>query len=173
MALARYEREKETTIGQGNCAFNAFALALCDPAVFSQIERSLQSANENADGRFSQFIYSASETLRVDASWAAVKKELLRLHEADKHQLQNKIAPILRQLSIDIAVYSPDAVFLKSQTVVQLVSAYSDYQRNKLGKQVTSPDDIFSRHSYITDKFYEVYYGKEKDKLQRPLELIY
>lgn len=167
MALARYEREKESTIGQGNCAFNAFTLALCDPSVLSQIERSLHAANEHPDERFNQFIHSASESLRVAANWAAVRKELLRLREVDKHQLQNKIAPILRQLSIDIAVYSPDAVFLKSQTVVQLVSAYSDYQRNKLGKQVTSTDDIFSRHSYITDKFYEVYYGKEKDKLQR------
>lgn len=167
MALARYEREKESTIGQGNCAFNAFTLALCDPAVFSQIERALQSANENVNERFSQFIHSASEILRIDANWAAVRKELLRLREVDKQKLQHKIAPILRQLSIDIAVNSPDAVFLKSQTVVQLVSAYGDYQRNKLGKQVTSIDDIFSRHSFITDKFYEVYYGKEKDKLQR------
>lgn len=167
MALARYEREKESTIGQGNCAFNAFTLALCDPAVFSQIERSLQSDNEECNERFNQFIHSAAESLRVEANWAAVKKELLRLREVDKQKLQNKIAPILRQLSIDIAVYSPDAVFLKSQTVVQLVSAYGDYQRNKLGKQVTSVDDIFSRHSFITDKFYAVYYGQEKDKLQR------
>lgn len=167
MALAKYEREKEFTLGQGNCAFNAFTLALCDSAVFSQIERSLSAANENIDARFHQFIFAAAVSLDVDPNWAAVKKELLRLREHDKSTLQYKISPVLRQLTADIAAYSPDAVFIKSGTVSQFVGTYHDYERKKMGKQVTAQDDMFSRHTFITDKFYEVYYGKEKDKLQR------
>lgn len=167
MALARYEREKEQTIGEGDCAFNAFTLALCDPAVFSQIERSIKSAGEDINLRFETFILHVSQTLDVDAAWDAVKAELLRLHQDDKDKLQRSIAPIMRMLSINIARTSHDAVYLKSETVDKLVSVYNDYARKKTGKTVTNQDDIFSRHRFITDKFYEIYWGQNKDKMDR------
>ena len=167
MALARYEREKELTIGEGDCAFNAFTLALCDPSVLSQIERSVKSSGTDINLRFETFILHTSQALDVDATWDAVKAELLRLRDKDKEKLQRRIAPIMRMLSIDIARNSPDAVFLKSETVDKLVSVFNDYVRKKIGKQVTTHDDIFSRHSFITDKFYDVYWDRSKDKMAR------
>ena len=165
MALARYGREKEYTIGEGDCAFNAFTLALCQPVVLSQIERSIKSANQDINIRFQDFILNAAETLGTDVSWDAVKTALLRLRKNRHEELQRHIAPIMRQLSIDIARNSTDAILLKARTVDKLGSVFNDYLRKKRNKPVTSPDDIFSRHGFITNKFYEVYSGKDKDKL--------
>jgi len=167
MALARYGRDKEVTLGKGDCAFNAFVLALSNHSVLNQIERAIADEKDNIDELFQDFVVPASVALNVNPDWKSVKSELLRLHDADKEGLQNKIAPVMRKLSIDIAMYSPDAVFLKSKTVAPLVSAYGDYQRSKQGKEAHHLDDIFSRHTFITNKFYEVYYLRNKDKTQR------
>jgi hypothetical protein len=156
MALARLNRTAEHTEGAGNCAFNAFALGLCTPQVFSQIERSVEAAKNNMDQRFAGFIRRVSEVLRVERNWVSVKTALLNLSSKEKVKLQSVLAPILRELSISIALNPADDIFHRGQTVVHLMSVFRDYRRKFCGKEAKQTDDVFSRHPFITRKFRKV-----------------
>ena len=49
MALARLNRKIEHTEGEGNCAFNAFSLALCDIEVLDHIEEYFSHSREEIE----------------------------------------------------------------------------------------------------------------------------
>ncbi len=103
MALERLNRVKEKTLGQGNCAYHAFALGLCHSSVLNLIEKRLLERQISPDKRFKRFIHLAANALGVAVEWKAVKERLLYLRIYDKELLQTQLAPVLRNLSIDIA----------------------------------------------------------------------
>lgn len=150
MALARLKRKIEHTEGEGNCAFHAFALALCNRQVFSQIERSVYAAHTEPDVRFAGFIKRVAGKLNVNPRWRSVTRALLALREEDSRELQFILAPILRELSINIARDPADSAYHTLQTVEPMMGAFDAYCRNK------SDDDIFIKHNFIKMKFDEV-----------------
>src|SRR5689334_5053960 len=89
------------TIGDGNCAFNAFVLALCEPSMLDQIEKKHQDNGWDIDNELKEFIAQASAALGLlpegdNFNWAELKAELLRLGQLDLRELQLKLAPVLR-----------------------------------------------------------------------------
>lgn len=153
MALARLRRETERTEGAGNCAFYAFTLGFCHSKIFSQLEISVLASKTTPDKRFKRFIRHVAVALKVTADWESVKKEMLRLRYADSVKLQHLVAPVLRELAIDLAIKPADAEFHYKQTEIYLESAFRDYYRLYRGKHATRSDDIFDRHAFIKEEF--------------------
>lgn len=119
--LFRDERKKEhddftreNALGDGNCAFNAFILAITNKAVLEGIEEFLNRDSEalTPDFALAPFIRPVAEKLGIDllkieenkeenAQWNAIKDALLKLRTSDKIKLQKDLAPIMRQLAMD------------------------------------------------------------------------
>lgn len=160
MALARLKRKIEKTEGAGNCAFHAFALALCNASVFRQIELSVRAADAEPNERFAGFIKRVAGKLRVNADWKSVTAALIELREKNSYQLQYTLAPILRELSINLARDPIDSVFHTQQTIPSFMGAFDAYCTDTPG------DDIYLKHEFIKDKFYEVRHATQ-DELTR------
>ena len=155
MALARLNRVTEATEGAGNCAFNAFALGFCDARVLAQVERAVKASGTTPDARFKRFIQHVASALSVECRWSAVASALLTLRDEDKVKLQSVLAPILRDMSINLALKAADGLFHFQQTLEPFMSAYSDYTCGRNGGALAR-DDIFLRHDFITKKFREM-----------------
>lgn len=156
MALNRLNREIEDAARDGNCAFNAFALALCDEYTLYLIERSLQSKHQNPDVCFHQFILAVAEVFNIPANWKEVKQELLQCRKTNKVGLQKKLAPVLRNLCIDLAEDPARYVYHQNLLYSHFLEAFSQY-RNR------SEDDLFARHQFIKHKFYEVIHSTDSE----------
>jgi hypothetical protein len=166
MALARLKRQPEKTVGKGNCAFNAFALALCDKYVFLQIEQSIRAAGKDPDVRFAGFIRQVAERLKITNDWQSVKTALLQLRADNPVELQAVLAPILRERSMIIALDPIEYVRHIDQTYQPLISAFDDFRLRYSGNDIVNNDDIFSRHRFIQDKFDDVCRVESDDVLQ-------
>lgn len=89
----------EDTFGDGNCAFNAFALGFCQPEVINQIQYDIR------DIEFVNFYVSIADQLKINPDWETVKKELIKLRLGDKEQLrklQRVLAPCFRELAYNL-----------------------------------------------------------------------
>ncbi len=156
MALAGLRRKTEATEGAGNCAFNAFTLGLCNAKILSQLEQTVRATHTTPDLRFKRFIRHAAVALQVEPKWTNVKDELLRLQQVDRRRLQHLVAPVLRELSVDLAVKPADASLHYKQTEIYLKSAFRDYYRRYRGKPATFSDDVYGRHAFIQEEFERV-----------------
>jgi len=156
MALARLRRKPEKTEGQGNCAFNAFTLGLCNALVFSQIERALGAANTDLNIRFKRFVRHAATSLKVQADWRSVTAELIRLRREDPVSLQQLMAPVFRELSVNIALKPADSFYHFQRTISCILGAFSDYRRIYLNLPVKFTEDTFCRHDFIHAEFERV-----------------
>ena len=98
MALTRSKKKTLDgghSLGDGNCAFNAFALAFCRPDILDKVE-----SQQEPGIAFKNFIEKVAEAFNIENNWQSVKQRLLEL---DKTTLQRKLAPILRKLAIEQA----------------------------------------------------------------------
>lgn len=152
MALARLNRKREETEGKGNCAFNAFALAITDEFVLLQIEQTLRLLRLDINQYFIVFLNAVSLKLGIAANWHTVKAALLDLRTKDKIELQNTLAPVLRRISMDIALNpDPSSYLLHQDRIYQpFLSAFENYRQSR------EKDEFFARHSFIIKKFDEV-----------------
>lgn len=156
MALARLNRKVEPTTGKGNCAFNAFALGLCDAEVLDHIEDYFISSREEIKIALAEFIKDMANTLEIPAKWPALKNALLNERKASTRELQAKVAPILRDLSITILSRYEDALYQ--------LHVYNDILRDEFSDFVDSHGDVsgenseklFARYPFIFEKFTEV-----------------
>lgn len=140
---------RESAIGDGNCAFNAFILGLCQRDTLDRIEKIMQSEKKEIDEALSKFIEQASESLGVlPANFITLKKELLRLRDTDPRKLQKALAPIMRNLACDLLEEPPYGPKSLEQS---LLSAYDGFINP--GAVGVVRDDVFSVHQFIKNKF--------------------
>lgn len=169
MALARLHRQPESTLGNGNCAFNAFALAITDEWVLHRIELSLKRDGLNPDQRFAGFIRRAAAALNVEVNWYSVKSRMLALRANDVISLQKMMAPVFRQMAVKLAVDDVDKIFHYQQTTEPLMSALDDYHRWSEGLEVKNEDDIFIRHGFIKNKFCQIIKEQNDETYQQKI----
>lgn len=143
--------------GDGNCAFNSYSLSLCEPSVLDQIAARVIARGEKPDDVFKKFITDVATAfkLRGDANWESVKAKLLIERRQNPTQLQRKLAPILRELAVDLAEQDEENY---KRTLQPIQSAFNNYLGGKLHLPwAKTSDDIFAMHSFITKKFAELY----------------
>lgn len=170
----------EDTVGDGNCAYNAFILGLCNEDVFNQIEANLVEDKLTAEEAFPVFIEKAALALGVAETWAAVRGEALRLRQQDSIALQKKLAPVMRELSVDLLAEETGKEYIQ-RALYRKNAAYKQYKQEKkhkpnlphqenpftpeLQRQLVaafdkfpkdSREDIFKRHPFIVAKFKEL-----------------
>ena len=174
--------DAEDTSGDGNCAFNAFILGFWTEANIKQVEANLAKNKLTADDKFEKFIKLAAPKLGVAATWNAVKQKALELRctRAGSVQLQKALAEPMRDLAIELlaietkedyeksALYRKNAAYKKykedkkktpSLGLADKENPFTPYlQRHLVGafEYTDSFDDVFKRHSFITDKFKEL-----------------
>lgn len=138
--------------GDGNCAFNAFILGLCQPDTLNQIERVFKSEKQNIEIALQRFIKKASEILEVTPeNFVTLKNELLRLRQNEPEKLQKKLAPILRNLACDLLLKDTTK---QENLGVSLLSAYDGFINP--GARGVVEDDVFLVHPFIREKFQEL-----------------
>ncbi|OGV26247.1 MAG: hypothetical protein A3F18_06045 [Legionellales bacterium RIFCSPHIGHO2_12_FULL_37_14] len=143
---------KVSAIGDGNCAFNAFILGLCEEDTLNNIEKVMQSEGKDADAHLQTFIELASEVLGVKPpNFATLKGELIRLREEVPEQLQVQLAPIMRQIACDQLMQDEEC---KQSTKAALTSAF--WVDALPGAPRVDRDDIFNRHQFIKNKFAKI-----------------
>lgn len=145
MTSTRVKRQPEETLGEGNCAFNAFALALCAPQILYQIERNILSQHLLPDVVFDRFIHFVSAKLNIKRTWHAVKAELSMMRNENKHLLQRILAPFLRQLSIDLAEEEYEVYYQQAFPV--FMGTFHGYTKEY------KRDDIYCKHDFIMNEF--------------------
>jgi hypothetical protein len=98
----RFSQVVENALGDGNCAFNAFILGFSQRDVLNRIESQLRKDGISPpDAKFKSFITKAAVALKTEATWDAVKRKIFDLRIEDKKQLQEKLAPVMRELAIE------------------------------------------------------------------------
>ena len=146
MFVEKYQRTR--AIPDGNCAFNAFIIGLCQPQVLDKIEKVMADEKKNIHLHLSLFIERASKALDVHPSqWSNLKTELVRLRHENPYGLQKKLASIMRVLACDLLV---DTLPKDDLVNERLLSAYYDFHYSTSGSVA---DDVFIRHSFVHEKF--------------------
>lgn len=139
----------QRAVGDGNCAFNAFILGFFTEDVLNEIEKKL---NPDTDENYQFFVAEAAKLLKVNATWAAVRKAILALRQQSLVELQKTLAPLMRNLSVSWGLTDPTH---KPRTQQPMLSAFDDYVNARKGKAVFGvKDDIFDL-SDIIKKFEE------------------
>lgn len=155
MLQTQYRLITENTLGDGNCAFNAFALGLCNQDVLDKIENQLIKQNKDPNKVFQIFIAKMATVLKLEANWSIVKQALIELRHQDKEKLQRKLAPILREIAIDKALKDSRH---SSETFPSLAGTFRNYVYEREGLFLAGEsDDIYHRHKFIFSKFAELY----------------
>lgn len=140
---------QEDTVGDGNCAFNAFILGFCQEAVLDALESQI-----NPDAELKDFIDRSATALETESRWQAVRDKMLALRQTNKRELQKKLAPVMRYLAIDQANKNPRHI---EKTYEPLVSAFQNHVHRELGVPMHGvSDDIFGRHDFINHQFAEL-----------------
>jgi hypothetical protein len=156
----------------GDCAYNAFALALCEQAVLKKLTADCISPN-TPDVLYAKFIKKVSDSKEFkdkvrdskSVNWAVITSFLAKLRESDKKGLQQFLAPLLRELSIDlIKPDNKEAPYLarehKNQTYPRLRDEFSNFLNCKATGRPTSLaniGDMFFTHTFIKEKFDELF----------------
>src|SRR5690606_6563849 len=146
----------EATLGDGNCAFNAFALGLVNPAIFADIEKRLAQQQIDPDRQFAAFIQAVATKLSLSLPaegnhWQFITQQLVRLRQNDKMRLQRLLADILRQGAYHLSANHPGHA---ARMLLLLNSAFTAYVYQCQGRPVKgAQDDIFRHHESIIKKF--------------------
>ena len=154
MTQARTQITTETAIGDGNCAFNSFILGFSTKKGLDQIERNLLAHDRDPDLAFAAFIQQTARAFKIKADWQTVKAKLLAERENNPNELQRKLAPIMRKLAIDQAEKDVDHL---ERTINPIQSAFNNFLGTRLQLSWAKKDDIFKEHSFINQKFTELY----------------
>lgn len=150
--LEQLERTVEKTAADGNCALNAFALAICDKYIFHALEKAANEKKFDLNQRFAWFIERVSKAFDAKADWQSVKQAMLKVRDSDKAEYQKKMAPILRELAYQRAIDKDHREEHLNESMVVFLSAFHNYQTNA---QVLG-DDLFCHKQFIQAKFKEI-----------------
>src|SRR5690606_25857662 len=141
LSQARKRRE-ERAIGDGNCAYNALVLGLCESTVLNNIHL--------PDNDY--FVIEASRRLRLVSpfTWQALKAHLLS-PSVSRNLLQKRLSPLLREIK--------DSVELQEKTELTIPAIQAElaiYFRELETKphsriNMAAVGDIFIRHAFIKD----------------------
>lgn len=142
-------------MGDGNCAFNAFVLAVTAPEFFPN-----HWDFDNLPKDFIQRLAKAICPEKMQNSnadpVAIIKEHLPKLSLEEK---QTKLAPLFREQAVEQAKDNPiyqeeitHALMAAFEDYVQVVSNFKDAE-NRF-------DDIFINHRHTTDKFLELFFDK-------------
>lgn len=159
MKSSRYVAPKtllkaETTLGAGNCAFNAFILGLCRPEILSGIEIELSRHKLTPDIVFHDFIERASQALQTEKNWAAVRDKMLSLRRENKVLLQQRLAQIMRDIAMERAEIDREHF---ERTRHSMMAAFHDFAYKFLSIETgRTKDDIYTEHTFIKRKFQEL-----------------
>jgi hypothetical protein len=85
--------KNKSTLGKGACMFHGFILALRQRHVLDALDRRAEA------GHLHRFIEIMGNQFEIQKNWKAVKEKLGQLNESSA---QTKIAPLLRQINIDL-----------------------------------------------------------------------
>lgn len=132
---------KVPTTGDGNCAFNAPVLVICQKNILEQIETKIRSDGEIVNEVLADFIDEAAKALNIDNphSFARVKEKLIELREKNPEKLQKQLAPVMRELACQRALANLDDYIVRTEDIFW--QAYQYYMaHNNAGE-----DDIFFR----------------------------
>ena len=142
----------EPTLGDGNCAFNAFVLGFCEQSVLDGISEYANQEIVKANSTFKAFFEAVKIAMQMpDANWEDVKQVLIRRRASDKIALQKLLAPIMRQVAMDRV----ESILFTEEEIMNgyigaLQAAFEKYKENNFGG-----DDIFRRHPFVMEKFRE------------------
>lgn len=141
----------ESTLGQGDCAFNAFALSFCTPRVLNHLEQKFQSYQQ-PNRLWRRFIDRVAPLLAVEAEWTAVKTKLLALrYRGSVTRLQRILAPVFRELAIELMRHDAESLEL---TIEPMTTAFRNHVHHAVGLQEpTAQDDVYEQHAFIKRRF--------------------
>jgi hypothetical protein len=151
----------EPTIGDGNCCFNAFALALTRRSVLGH-----PNFPDLSDDHY--FVMEASKALKLPSphTWAHLKKYLSSdLSHEFRHALQKILSPIFRAIAIkQFFNYPEEKLAHQHATLVYLKEEFERYrdQRASLavddaGVDTRAIGDTYISHTFIRNKFAELF----------------
>lgn len=135
--LKKSARRIDTTLGDGNCAFNSAALGLCKLCEFYQLD-------ENQPGVKTILNELRSELSLTDASVAAFNAWLNNNQDADDRQRQ--LAPVLRKVTINFIKQHYNEQF-KEVYEQGLLAAFNSY------RNAGQEDETFMVHEHVKKKF--------------------
>lgn len=142
----------EIALGDGDCLFNAFALAISEKSVADKIKK--------PEAEFVSVLGKVLLPTVLNPTWDVVKLELIRRKNEDKEALQKALALSLRQLSI---AQTKNPMSIKgrlhaSESGKLLFAEMGEYFSQTLGgEQHKFISDVYGQHSFIKDKFLELY----------------
>lgn len=148
--MASNRTYKISAIDDGNCAFNAFTLALFKSDFVNALNVKAAIEQRNLNNEYGQFIQAVANALNIQADWKTISEHLIALRENDPGALQTKIAPIMRRLAID--KLEVDSAY-PHKTLNAFLSAFHNFVLQNYGLPVANPDDIYNRQAIITDEF--------------------
>lgn len=131
-----------TTLGDGNCAFNACALGLCE-LVENKLLPEQAIATQELLQKLQEKLNLPSSTMKAFSRW-------LKQHD-DNQERQRTIAPILRDFTVSFITHHYNEFDFSSRYKEALRHAYNLY----LFDRVNNDDDTFIVHPYIAEKFKE------------------
>lgn len=149
MANPRYQNKvfEEKALGDNNCAFNAFALAL---------EHMLpQIVVDHPESAFASFIEEAAREFQLaNPNWSTVQNAMHQLKAQDREKYQKKLAKVLRRLS---CVEATKDVEHPTRTLPSFLGAFTDTVYKKMGITTQGvKDDIYANHPLIQEAFTKV-----------------
>lgn len=181
MSLERpLQRKEEHALGDGNCAYNAFILALTEPGVLDQIERYLVHQGRDPNIVFEQFIIKTAYLFHPQPyNFATIKKALLEARGRNKIMLQKQLAPVLRKLAIDLIEqeYRDGNREYLNGTQAGLIAAFRQYVKHRFNPNIPIDDDIFIEHDFIKRSFekcvnYLMRHDNNEENLNHCVELL-
>lgn len=130
----------EKASADGNCAYNAAALALSETEMLDAIEANLSNPN----AKLTEFIKLAAEALKVPPTWQTIKTSLIRLKQEKRFkQLEKALAPVLRKLS-GMLITQQESKPYKEGRKQALLADFDNYISNALFKTKIARDDIYN-----------------------------
>jgi len=141
----------ERAEGNGNCAFNAFVLGFSREDVLTHFEKKAKLDKNKYD----RFVHDASHELNVPTGNLYQEIKKLRQDEDGKITLQEKLAPVMRRLSCELASNDPKREHFNTTKEI-LSSAFVNYNQDSANVNKGDSDDIFTTHKFIRDKFNEL-----------------
>ncbi len=127
----------ENALGNGNCAFNAFALGLAEKKMLDAIEHMLQKPPL----QLIDLIKAIAEKLHIEPVWEKIKGMLILLKKNHPIKLQQLLAPILREFATTLIAQNKDSQY-EGRTEA-LLADFSNYFSNRFLYTALDRDDIY------------------------------
>lgn len=165
LSSTRTNKRYATSKGDGNCAFNAFALALYDEAFLRAIEDNFVQQGRDVDEALEGFLEKVSLALKKEKkiTWADFKTLYLN---SPPDEGQVFLAPILRDLAISHFNQEQASEDMFTSKLL-LEVAFDYYYRTKINEEKNVPlldDDILTTFPFIEKKFSKIVDKKRSQK---------